>query len=53
MLSANLEMSNIFLQTRQNIDGKHKKGGRASINLWKRTRIKALLTLTKRSARPG
>jgi hypothetical protein len=47
MLSANQELSNIFLQRGQNIDGKHKKGGRASVNLWKREMIKALLTLTK------
>jgi hypothetical protein len=53
MLSANREMSNIFLQICQNIDGKHKKGWREVGNLWKRALIKALLTLTKRSARPG
>jgi hypothetical protein len=53
MLSANSEMSNIFLQRGQNIDIADKNPARPLSELWKPAGINVLFSLTKRSAFQG
>ena len=53
MLSANGEMSNIFLHKGQNIDIADKNRARAGRKLWKPGGISVLSSLTKRSALSG
>jgi hypothetical protein len=53
MLSANAEMSNIFLQRGQNIDIADKNHARPLSELWKPGAINVLLSLTKRTACQG